>query len=46
VLKAKLESALGRRFQPEQCDHILALIDDTPTLDRTPVNRFVDLFFV
>lgn len=46
VLKAKLESSLARRFAPTQRAQILALTEDAPRLDRTPVHEFVDLFVV
>ena len=46
VLKLKLEASLDRRFPPAQRDRILELCDDAPAVDRTPVNRFLDLLVI
>ncbi|MGZ8266693.1 MAG: hypothetical protein ACXWUU_04455 [Burkholderiales bacterium] len=44
MLRRKFEAALGRRFPEQQRRRILNVCDDPQTLDRMPVNEFVQLF--
>lgn len=44
VLRRKFEAALERRFPEQQQRRILNVCDDPKTLDRMPVNEFVQLF--
>ena len=44
ALRAKFEASLDRRFPQRQREQILKLYDDNRSLDRTPVNEYVDLF--
>ncbi len=46
VLKLKLESSLERRYPPAQRERILQLCSDARTLDRTPVNAFLDMLVI
>jgi 2-methylcitrate dehydratase len=43
VLRAKLESSLGRRFAPARRNEILAVCGDGASFDRMPVDKFVNL---
>lgn len=46
VLKSKLDASLNRRFPARQRDQILGVCADAPTLECTPVNRFLDLLVI
>jgi len=46
VLRTKLVDSVKRRFPSRQCEYILALCEDAPSLDRTAVHKFIDLFVV
>ena len=43
ALRAKLATSLARRFADERVKRIVALLDDAPALEQTPVDVFVDL---
>lgn len=44
LLEAKFQANLARRYAPEQQDTILKVCARQDTLERVPVNEFVDLF--
>jgi len=46
LLEAKFKNNLATRFPAQRCEQIFALCKDQATLERTPVNRFVDLFVI
>lgn len=46
LLIEKFETNLARRFAPKRCRQILDLCSDQQTLERTPVDVFMDLFAV
>jgi 2-methylcitrate dehydratase len=44
LLVKKFEVNLASRFVPEQCNAIMALCNDSKSLDSTPVDKFTDMF--
>ena len=44
LLLKKFEANLASRFAPEQCKSINHLCKDPEALDRTPVDKFTDMF--
>jgi 2-methylcitrate dehydratase len=46
LLEAKFKNNLATRFPAQRCEQIFNLCKDQATLERTPVNRFVDLFVI
>jgi len=43
ILRTKLELSLARRFSQKRCEQVLELCGVASTLDRTPVDKLMDL---
>ncbi|GAB2794077.1 2-methylcitrate dehydratase [Halomonas shantousis] len=46
LLERKFQNNLATRFPTRRCEEIFTLCKDQQTLEKTPVNRFVDLFTI